>query len=207
MSFMRDDKFSEIFESVATADMYKQMAWRLHILDFFLQLSLKKSKSGAYVECGVFRGFKSYYLFKKTSSLMEDRKKILIDTFEGIDEQLSSDSPIRKIEHAKDELYDFVVSRFSKFPNTHVIKGSAPYVLSSFELEQVSFLHLDMNSWQAEIGALDYFLPKMSSGVIIVLDEFGLYSHRAQFEHEYPYFQNLGLPILELPTGQGVVSL
>ena len=64
-----------------------------------------------------------------------------------------------------------------------------------------------MNSWQAELGALEFFLPRMASGGVIVLDDFGLKTHCAQFENEYPFFAEKGFSVLELPTGQGVVLL
>ena len=34
--FYGDKLFAETFEEVAKAPIYKQMAWRVHVLDFFL---------------------------------------------------------------------------------------------------------------------------------------------------------------------------
>ena len=99
------------------------------------------------------------------------------------------------------------MQRFSIFPNCEIIKGSVPKALSSVEIDSCCFLHLDMNSWEAEIAALDFFMPKMTRGGVIVLDDFGLYTHSSQARFELPYFQKRELPILELPTGQGVVFI
>ena len=204
-SFMHEKLFVETFEEVAKAPIYQQMAWRVHILDFFLKHALQTE--GNYVECGVFRGFKSYFLFKKNALQIKDRQKFLFDTFQGIDPSLADGSPIKRVEHAKDGLYEFVVERFSEFENVNIIQGSVPSSLGSVDVGNVSFLHLDMNSWQAELGALDYFLPRMSQGSAIVLDDFGLKTHHKQFEKEYPFLIERGLSVLELPTGQGVVLL
>ena len=100
-----------------------------------------------------------------------------------------------------------MVERFSEFENLKVIKGSVPSSLKTVDVGTVNFLHLDMNSWQAELGALDYFLPRMSQGGVIILDDFGLKTHQKQFEKEYPFLIKKGLSVLELPTGQGVVLL
>jgi O-methyltransferase len=204
-SFLMDAKFMAVFKEVALAPMYEQMAWRLHILDFFLLHSLKKS--GSYVECGVFRGFKSYFLIKKNYNKLKNRGKFLFDTFTGIDVDQSDGSPILKYEHEKNGLHDFVIDRFSDFEKLNIIKGSIPGTLNEINIEKVAFLHLDMNSWQAEIAALEHFLPIMTSGGVIVLDDFGLKSHSAQCKEEYPFLKERGIDILELPTGQGVVLL
>jgi O-methyltransferase len=204
-SFMHEKLFVETFEEVAKAPIYQQMAWRMHVLDFFLKHALRAD--GNYVECGVFRGFKSYFLLKKNAEQIKDRKKFLFDTFKGIDPSLADGSPIKRDEHAKDGLYEFVVERFSEFENLEIIRGSVPLSLQTVDVGVVNFVHLDMNSWQAELGALDYFLPKMVPGGVIILDDFGLKTHRKQFEKEYPFLVERGLSVLELPTGQGVVLL
>jgi O-methyltransferase len=205
LSFMHDKLFAETFEEVAKAPIYQQMAWRVHVLDFFFKHALRID--GNYVECGVFRGFKSFFLLKKNAELIKNRKQFLFDTFEGIDPSLADGSPIKQADHAKDGLFEFVVERFSEFENLKVIKGSVPSSLKTVDVGTVNFLHLDMNSWQAELGALDYFLPRMSQGGVIILDDFGLKTHQKQFEKEYPFLIKKGLSVLELPTGQGVVLL
>ena len=204
-SFLMDPEFMQVFNEVALAPMYDQMAWRLHILDFFLLHALKKN--GSYVECGVFRGFKSYFLIKKNYAILKNRNKYLFDTFDGIDSEQADGSPIKKFQHQKDGLHDFVVRRFSKFKNMSIIKGSVPNTLKNVNINDVAFLHLDMNSWQAEISALKFFLPRMKSGGVIVLDDFGLKSHSEQCNKEYPFLKDKGIDILELPTGQGVALL
>ena len=168
---------------------------------------MRNKIKGAYVECGVFRGFKSFFLFLKNEELLKDCDKYLFDTFAGIDVNYSDGSPISPSEHNKDGLYEFVLRRFKKFNRTKIIKGSVPDSLLSSDISEVSFLHLDMNSWQAEVGALDFFLPKMSTNSVIILDDFGLKTHKSQMEHEMPFLREKGYSILELPTGQGVVLI
>ena len=81
--FLKDHDFLVRFEQVAKAPIYQQMAWRLHILDFFLSIAL--NTNGSYVECGVFRGFKSFFLLGKHHYQMMDRRSYLFDTFDGIE--------------------------------------------------------------------------------------------------------------------------
>ena len=201
--FLDDPVFSSLLADLATHPQYSGMAWRLHVLCW--AVSLATQIEGSCIECGVFRGFKSLFLLKYFGATLANRKYYLFDTYEGIDESLSAGSPIGKEEHSKVRLYDFVVDRFSEFSNVSVVKGSVPRALSEVEVEQVAFLHLDMNSYKAEIGALDALWEKIPIGGVIVLDDFGLISHRAQMEHELPWLKQRGQDVLEFPTGQGLV--
>ena len=104
-------------------------------------------------------------------------------------------------------LHEFIINRFAEFDKTYIIRGAVPDSLENHDITGVSFLHLDMNSWQAEVGALEYFLPRMSENSIVILDDFGLFTHRAQMNHELPFLRSRGYRILELPTGQGIIHI
>ena len=203
MHFLDDEIFSEIFNRVAKADIYKGMAWRVHNLLWAAQQALHVD--GCFIECGVFRGFKSYFLLSYLKEKLSNRDFILCDTYEGIDVRQSHLSPISNDEHNKENLYSFILHRFCEFRNVIVNKGIVPNSLYHLNIDKVAFLHLDMNSYKAEISALDYLWPKIPIGGVIVLDDFGLYSHRAQMEKELPWFKNKNQNILELPTGQGII--
>ena len=160
---------------------------------------------GAFMECGVFRGFKSYFLLKYFGEELANRKYFLLDTFEGIDLNLSDGSPISKNEHAKSRLYEFINFRFKDFSNVEIVKGSVPYTLDELELDNIAFLHLDMNSYEAEIGALNTLWDLIPKHGVIVLDDFGLLSHKAQQINELPWLLEKDQHVLEFPTGQGIV--
>ena len=160
---------------------------------------------GGSYECGVFRGFKSDFLLTRHKDFLETNDAHLFDTFEGIDLSYSEGSPIAPAEHAKRNLYEFVVERFKTFPNCYIHKGTVPHTLYDVNIDRCCFLHLDMNSWQAEIKALEFFLPIMEFGSVIVLDDYGLKTHSAQAEKETPFLSDKGIRVLELPTGQGII--
>ena len=201
--FLEDPVFSRLLSDLAKHPQYSGMAWRLHVLCWAVSLAMRVE--GSCIECGVFRGFKSLFLLNYFGAVLAKREYYLFDTYEGIDESLSAGSPICKEERSKVRLYDFVVHRFREFSNVSVIKGSVPKALGKVEIDQVAFLHLDMNSYEAEIGALDALWEKIPVGGVVVLDDFGLLSHSAQMEHELPWFKQRGQDVLELPTGQALV--
>lgn len=203
MHFLDDMKFKGVLEEIALTEHYRGMAWRLHVLVYASKLAL--DVPGAFMECGVFRGFKSYFLLKYFAEELENRKYYLLDTFEGIDLNLADGSPISKNEHAKSRLFDFVNHRFKSFANVEIVKGSVPSTLGGLELDGIAFLHLDMNSYQAEIGALNMLWDLIPKHGIIVFDDFGLHSHKEQQINELPWLRKKDQHILEFPTGQGIV--
>ena len=96
--------------------------------------------------------------------------------------------------------------RFKNFKNVRIIKGRVPDVFEEIEMpKKISFLHLDMNSSTAEIGALEMLFDKMVRGAICILDDFGYSIAKAQAEHELEWFSRKGFMVCELPTGQGLV--
>jgi len=203
MHFLNDTKFNLLMAELAQADIYKGMAWRMHVLIWAAEQALKVD--GSFIECGVFRGFKSYFILKYFSQRLADRSYYLCDTYSGIDLSQAHLSPISKDEHNKTNLYPFVADRFAEFSNAHVVKGSVPSSLDELSIDKIAFLHLDMNSYLAEIGALEFAWDKIPDGGMIILDDFGLYSHKAQMEKELPWFQKNNHQILEFPTGQGII--
>ncbi|MEK9669518.1 MAG: TylF/MycF/NovP-related O-methyltransferase [Gammaproteobacteria bacterium] len=203
MHFFEDPDFSNLLCILAQHPHYQGMAWRLHILCWAVSMSLRVN--GCLMECGVFRGFKSLFIVKYFGDRLRDRTFYLCDTFDGIDESLNEGSPISKQEHRKVRLYDFVVHRFSEFSNVSVVRGSVPDSLSNLKITELAFLHLDMNSFKAELGALEYLWDRIPQGGVIVLDDFGFLSHRAQLKNELPWFSHKGQIVMELPTGQGLV--
>ena len=57
----------------------------------------------------------------------------------------------------------------------------------------------------AEIGVLEKTWELIPKGGIILLDDYGLYSHRAQKEKELLWFTERNIMPMELPTGQAIV--
>lgn len=107
-------------------------------------------------------------------------------------------------EHGAD-LYSQVKKRFSDLPQVHVTQGAIPEVLHQVSPEKIAFLHLDLNNATAELGALELLFERVSTGGIVILDDYGWLAYRAQKEAEDPFFVKRGYRVLELLTGQGLV--
>jgi hypothetical protein len=62
-----------------------------------------------------------------------------------------------------------------------------------------------MNVAAPEIAAGEYFWPKLVSGAAIVLDDYGWSGHEDQKKQWNQFAYRYSVPILLLPTGQGLI--
>jgi len=203
MGFSEDPRFIQAMSLCAENDQERSLSWRLHTLSWAGHHCL--NLSGDFVECGVYKGFCSHFLVEYLQFKEQNKKLYLYDTYEGIPEEHSAESPLPAGSYALDNLYESVVERFSGYRNVSVVKGTVPDVLGDICPDKVAYLHLDMNSASAETGALEVLFERVEPGGIIILDDYGWYAYRAQKEAEDKFFLKYGYRVLELPTGQGMV--
>jgi hypothetical protein len=62
-----------------------------------------------------------------------------------------------------------------------------------------------MNCAAPEVAAARHFWPKMSPGGMIVLDDYGFTVHVEQRRAFDSFAAEQGVPLLALPTGQGLI--
>jgi len=206
LSFRHDKKFISSFYDSVTNEQEKSLIWRLHTLAWAAKNAL--NVDGDFVECGVFKGFCSGVLLKYLDFQDLPRQAYLYDTFKGLPEKTSTEQERRDWDYTKydsEEIYNGVLKKFSRYKNVNVVRGIVP---DSFEVavpEKIAFMHIDMNSEKAEMLALEHLFDKVTPGGMIVFDDFGWTSNVNQTKAELAFMNERGHPILELPTGQGVV--
>lgn len=216
--FLQDPEFRSAYDAVKGSHQYDQYAspqtisWRLHTLVWAAKCGL--ALEGDFVECGVFKGDMSWVISQTVDFAARGKQFYLYDTYDGFAEKYSSDEDFPDnpgfIDYANQfyrdpGLYQYVVERFKTRQDIKVIKGIVPDVLQQQCPDKIAFLHIDLNSPAAEIGALEVLFPRMSSGAILVFDDYGWKQFYKQKEAEDAYMRNLGYEIMELPTGQGLV--
>ena len=71
--------------------------------------------------------------------------------------------------------------------------------------EEIAFMHINMNSITAGIGALERLFDRMPPRGIVILNDYGHGALAIQKEVKDVFMAMRGHAILELPTGQGLV--
>jgi O-methyltransferase len=206
LSFRHDKKFISSFYDSVTNEQEKSLIWRLHTLAWAAKNAL--NVEGDFVECGTFKGFCFEVLLRYLDFQNLPRQAYLYDTFEGLPEETSTVEERQAWEYPasdSEDIYSEVCEKFSSFKNVRVVRGIVPDSFEQTAPEKIAFLHIDMNSEIAERLALEHLFDKVKPGGMIVFDDFGWTCNVNQMKAELAFMNERGHPILELPTGQGVV--
>ena len=203
--FLEDERFMQFFAAEARDQNEKGLVWRLHVLCWCAHNSLRVD--GDFVECGVYRGLSTAVAARVLDFGQQPRAWYLYDTFAGIPgDQLNTGHTSPDYFQAPG-LYEAAVQRFAPFPNIRVVRGRIPEVLAEGAPARVAFMHLDLNSAVAETAALEFFADRLQPGAFVVLDDYGWRGYREQKLAADRFFGARGKPVMELPTGQGVVMI
>ncbi len=201
--FVDDPGFMGAFSAEARDDQERSLLWRLHVLVWCAEGALRRA--GDFVECGVYRGFSTAVAARYLDFARLARRWVLFDTFSGIPEDQLNPGNINPDIYREPGLYSACVARFAHLPNVEVVRGRVPDILDGHAPERVAFLHLDMNSAEAEAAALEFFFARLGEGAYVLLDDYGWLAHREQKLVADEFFGDHGYHVLELPTGQGLV--
>ncbi|MGC1354892.1 MAG: TylF/MycF/NovP-related O-methyltransferase [Xanthobacteraceae bacterium] len=188
------------------------IVWRYNTLIWAARACL--AVSGDYVECGVYRGDMTWMITQNVDVASVGKTFFLYDTFSGFDPRYSStddfpDAPnlyaLADNEYSAPNIEEFVRQRFRDKPHIVVTAGTVPDVLHERSPDRIAFLHLDMNSPRAETEALKVLFNRVSTGGIIIFDDYGWKVFHRQKEAADAFMAASGQVILELPTGQGLM--
>jgi O-methyltransferase len=201
-------------DSGTGANLYESpdgISWRYNTLIWAARVCLELP--GDFVECGVFRGDMSWMITQSVDLRGSGKKFFLYDTFTGFDSRYSTaedfpESPglfaFLQSQYGDPDIEHHVRRRFCDAPYVIVVKGVVPDILHRISPDRIAFMHLDMNSARAELGALEVLFDRVVVGGIIIFDDYGWKEHHRQKEAADAFMGARGLAILELPTGQGM---
>lgn len=131
--------------------------------------------SGAFVEIGAYRGGSAHFIARALERFeATDRRLHVVDTFEGHPDFVT-DSDLRwhPPGHFGDTSYDDVKSYLGCFKHVIVHKGAFEDVHDTIPEGQFCCAHIDVDTYISTKNCLEFFDAHMSSGGIVVLDDFG----------------------------------
>ena len=207
LSFMDEDLFKASYRRMRVASREVNdpgLHFRVHQILWATQNCFKLD--GDFVECGTGRGMMMSAALHSLENWNESNKNLyLCDTFEpfGIDPETGRNDKRFGVRDTYAKSLNDVEANFSEWKRINFVVGFVPDSLESVVIEKVAFLHIDLNSAAAEVGALRYFWPKVVKGGIIVLDDYAqvLVQNRAMIA----IGNELGFSILTTGTGQGII--
>lgn len=193
-----------------------RIEWRAHVACWAAVNGLKLG--GAFVECGVNRGFLSRIIIDYVGIKARPRF-YLLDTYAGFSEKYLSQKQAEELKawHVRsgrsglwqagmyEDCYEDVVRTFSDCPQVKIVRGVVPDTLQKVQEDRIAYLSLDMNCSVPEIAALEYFWPKLVPGAYVVMDDYGWPGHEEQRDAFDDWAKRADVPLLSLPTGQGLL--
>lgn len=162
---------------------------------------------GDFVHCGVERGSFARIIIEYLRFEMLPKRFYLLDTFCGlVDEQISpAERALGMGDVEYDDCFEEVKATFAPFPNVEIVRGAVPDTLHRVPSESIAYVSIDMNCVLPEIAAAECFWPRMSSGAMMVLDDYGWKAHYEQKKAFDDFAARHGVMLLPLPTGQGLI--
>jgi len=213
--FVHDPRFQSAYHRgvLASQGVDPRIEWRLHVALWAAECSARVP--GDFVECGVNTGFISSAIMHRLQWQKVEKVFVLVDTFCGPVLSQYSDEEVQRGQRkvAQDAMkrgayatdLGRVLANYAEWPNVKVVQGVVPDVLEQLKLEQVAFLHLDMNCAYPELTAFEYFWKKLTLGGMVLLDDYSAYGYDATARAIDTAAKLLGSEVLSLPTGQGLI--
>jgi hypothetical protein len=187
--------------------------WRMHISLWAAATAMKLP--GDFVECGVNKGFLSSAIMQQHNWDTQGRMFYLLDTYQGIDAKYLSE--VEKDGGVLDrnrrdintgfytENFQEVERNFAEWTNKTMVVGSIPDTLPQIKAEKIAFLHIDLNCTEPEVAAIEYLWDRLSTGAIVLLDDYAFFGFHPQKEGMDVWAAKRGVAIASLPTGQGLI--
>ena len=215
--FLDDKKFKDaLFTSenrwkINDSDTVRDISWRLHIMLWAVSLALNEIdlENEIFVECGTGKGYMAAGICNYFDWNGEKPDFYLIDSFistmPGIDgSQVASGKKLFVYADGDEEVRNY----FSAFPKIKILTGIIPHVLrENTTKKRIKFLHIDLNSFNAEYSALENLKSRFLKGTVILFDDYGGFGGEDQALLHEKFANEFGRPLLVLPTGQALLVL
>jgi O-methyltransferase len=178
---------------------------RCYMLHQFARRAAKLE--GDMAECGVFRGGTAHLL---AATLRDDAAKAtlhLFDSFQGMPDSAEPDRDYHVPGDFGNTSVTRVQQRLSAFDFVRFHVGFVPDTFSDLDAaSRFSFVHVDMDICPSTYECCKWFWPRLTSGGVMVFDDYGFYPYRAAARAAVDDFfiDEVEKPIL-LPTGQAIV--
>jgi len=135
------------------------------------------------------------------------KKLFLCDTFQpfGVDATTGLQMTSAGINPVYAENLKQVTNTFAQRKNVRFVEGLLPDSLKQLDAQEIAFLHIDLNSAEPEVRSLEILWPRLTTGAIVLLDDYAYVGSELQYEAMNRFAESRGVRILTMATGQGLL--
>ncbi len=200
-------QFRQAFVSIEVA----QLRWRHYIVYWSATVAsrIAGGEGRNFVEMGVCDGLTAWYASRARQNLNCGGEFFLYDAWEGMRSDLLTASEGKAagsysyldIENTKKNIALCGPDKFV------YVKGYIPESFSqSRNPEQISWMHIDLNSSIPTIASLDFFWDRLLPGGVVLLDDFAWPGYEDTRMEVEKWCESRSLDILQFPTGQALIT-
>lgn len=163
---------------------------------------------GDFVELGTGRGMTMSAVLEALPTWEDSGKKLfLCDTFQpfGVDATTGHQMTSAGINPVYAENLTQVTNTFRKRKNVRFVEGLLPDSLEHLDAQEIAFLHIDLNSAEPEVQSLELLWPRLTSGALVLLDDYAYVGSETQYAAMNRFAESRGIRILTMATGQGLL--
>lgn len=195
MGFARDPKFQEAYAAANPTLEERAIVWRVHTALWAAQRAL--NVTGDFVDVGVRDGLEAAVIGRYLDFDSLGRRWTLFDSF-----TTWRFPPYPNAQVARFDLTPFTVDRLAFLRNAKVTRIASLLDLDPPSAE-IAYLRVEDADASMITGALSRLFAKVSVGGVVLIEGYG--SPNVRCEMLDRYIQRLNHPVLELPTGQGLI--
>lgn len=198
------------FDRDAVLHELERLRWRHYLVYSSTVLAIKGSKSQNFtaIELGVCDGLTAAYVsFAINEHVGNNGRIFLVDAWQAMRE-----SGLVGAELASVGAYGYLslqntILNLENFSTDKVyIQGYVPEILTHPEIPQnIDWLHIDLNASQPTIAALNFFWERLSSGGLILLDDYGFVGYEDTKIAVDSWVNENNLTLFATPTGQAII--
>jgi O-methyltransferase len=197
LGFLKDATFQRSLVSAGVDQVMLGRVWRLWVLAW--SAHSRWHTPGAFVDCGTYNGCALEVALNYSTQRLGAREGSIFacDIFDFPPEEA------RKVDHGP-TLHELVARRLSPYGDTCVVKGELPNSLNEFDISEITWCQIDLNSAEADGATFEYLMASLADGAMVIFDDYGFSRYHATQRRVDDIVGGLNGRILELPTGQGL---
>jgi hypothetical protein len=165
-------------------------------------LKVARPLPGDTAECGTWRGGSSWLICKGTQG--SGKTHHAFDSFQGLSAPQPQDGSHFKAGELAVTEEDFR-ARLKDFEQLRVYAGWIPSRFPEVLERKFSFVHIDVDLYQPTRDSIEFFYPRLVPGGVLLLDDYGFEICPGARQAADEFFAGRAEPLLEIPTGQGLV--
>ena len=206
---LRDPEFLEIYRLQARFGWQDTGGPKIQRMYMIRNLLLStKALTGDWAECGVFKGASSLIIaeYNRRYKLLKPGCSLhLFDSFEGLAEPAAEDAGTNMVKGDYLGGENEVKKNLAGYESIVYHRGWIPDRFSEVADRRFSFVHIDVDFYEPVRDSLDFFLPRMVSGGIVVLDDYGCQQTPGALRAADEVAERHGCHVGGLPYGQGFI--